>query len=465
MKILLVIPSQFEIYGKMTPPEHPHLGLLYIASALERDGHELILMDFDAEHLSLESFKEQLLKINPDIVGITATTPTYLNSLQIAKLIKEKSHAKVVIGGIHPTLMPHETMKSGLFDFLVKGEGEETISELLKCIEVDGDLSSVKGLLYRDGETILENPDRPMGENLDALPFPSRKLLQNRKYSYPDALRSPAFPIMTSRGCPGNCSFCTAKFVHGRRFRSRSANNVVDEIEQLVREENAAEIHIWDDNFITNPKRVFAIRDEIKKRKIKCLFAFPNGVRADFIRDDVLRALKDMGTYSLAIGVESGNQEILDSIHKDISIAQIKNAFALAKKHRLETWGFFLLGLPGENEKTIRETITFAISLDPDIAKFHILKPYPKSEAAEKLKERGLIIDDNYVHYGIHTGPVHRLEDLSSDGLMALQKEAYRRFYMRPRKILKELLRLKTINRVKLNFSAAISILKDKIFS
>ncbi|HPN84307.1 MAG TPA: radical SAM protein [Victivallales bacterium] len=465
MKILLVAPSQSEIYGKITPPEHPHLGLLYVASVLERDGHDVTILDFDAEAMTLQSFAAFLTDMAPDMVGITSTTPTYANAIKIAEAVRNNSAAKRVAGGIHPTLMPLETMRDGFFDFVVKGEGEITMSELVKCIGSGGALSSVKGILYSAEGKIFENPDRPINDDLDELPFPTRKLLRNKRYRYPDALKTPAFPIITSRGCPGDCSFCTAKFVHGKRFRCRSAKNVVDEIEQLVNNDSAAEIHIWDDNFITNPKRVFEISDEIKKRKIKCLFAFPNGVRADFIRKDILSAMKEMGTYSIAIGVESGDQTILDSIRKGIAIEQISKAFAVAKEVGLETWGFFLLGLPGENLETIRKTINFAIELDPDIAKFHVLKPYPKSEVAEKLKKLGLIIDEDYVHYGIHTGPVHRLNDLSQSELTMLQKEAYRSFYMRPGKILKEIARLKTFNRMRLNFSAAVSILKDKILS
>ncbi len=465
MKILLVVPSQSGIYGKIKPPDHPHLGLLYIASVLERDGHEVIMADFDAEFFTEEKFKELLGSESPGLVGITATTPTYANAVKIASLVKMNCSARTVIGGIHPTLMPLEAMEAGVFDFAVKGEGEETISELVKCIETKTEMSSIKGIVHMVDGVPVETPDRPMIDDLDALPFPSRRLLAGRKYRYPDALRTPAFPIITSRGCPGNCSFCTAKFAHGKRFRCRGAINVVDEIEMLVKEHAAAEIHIWDDNFITNPKRVFAVRDEVRRRGIKCLFAFPNGIRADFVRRDILQALKDMGTYSVAIGVESGNQGILDGIQKGITLAQIEDAFRMAKETGFETWGFFLIGLPGEDRRTILQTIDFAIRLDPDIAKFHILKPYPRSEVHEQLKKLGLIIDEDYIHYGIHTGPVHRLPDLSADDLMALQKLAYRRFYMRPGKIIREFARIKTLNRLGLNLSAGISILKDKILS
>ncbi len=465
MKILLVVPSQQMIYGKIRPPDHPHLGLLYVAAALDKDGNDVLLADFDADRLSMPSFKGLLEREKPDIVGLTATTPTYAATLSIAEFVKRQTGIRTVLGGVHATLMPHESMKSGFFDFIVKGEGEITSSELILALKGEGALDSVKGILFRREGEVVETPDRPFMEDLDELPFPSRKLLASRKYRYPDALRSPAFPIITSRGCPGKCSFCTAKFAHGSKFRFRSPDNVVDEIEMLVREHGAREIHIWDDNFITNPGRVFKISDEIIRRGIKCLFAFPNGVRADFIREDILLAMRRMGAYSLAIGVESGNQIILDSIGKGVSLDQIRKAFSIAKRIGFETWGFFLIGLPGEDASTIRQTVDFAIELDPDVAKFHLLKPYPKSKVSDELKRLGLLVDEDYVHYGIHTGPVHRLETLSQEDLEKLHKEAYRKFYMRPSKLISQIGRLKTLNRARLNISAALSILKDKVFS
>ncbi|MFA6292157.1 MAG: radical SAM protein, partial [Victivallales bacterium] len=401
----------------------------------------------------------------PDLVGITATTPVFYSALRIAETVKKNSSAYTVIGGIHATLMPGECVENAFIDFAIVGEGEKTIIELIKAIQDKGEFSNIRGLVYKKGKEVIQNEAREPIQDLDAIPFPARHLFKNQKYTYPDALRYPASPIITSRGCPGNCTFCTAKFLHGKKFRCRSAENVLDEIETLIKNYGVREIHIWDDNFITNRNRVFAFRDGIIKRDIRVLFSFPNGIRADFINRDILKALKDFGTYSIAIGVESGNQEILDMTQKGIKLEQIENAFRLAKEMKLETWGFFLLGLPGEDKNTMNETIEFAIKLDPDIAKFHVLKPFPKSAVYEQLKAQGLIIDENYVHYGIHTKPVHKLSSVTQDELLEIQKNAYRRFYMRPSKILKEIARLKTWNRMKLNLITGTSVLVNKIFS
>jgi len=465
MRIILVNPSHGEVYGKLTPPDHPHLGLAYIAAVLEAEKHSVRIIDIDAEHLS----KEMLISIfeaeKPDLVGITATTPVIYSALGLAELAKKHSSARTVIGGMHATLMPEECAKNEFVDFVVFGEGEFTIVELLKALQGSLELSEIKGLVYKREKEIIKNEPREPIQDLDAIPFPARHLFKHHKYTYPDALRHPAFPIITSRGCPGNCTFCTAKFMHGKRFRNRSAENILDEVEFLIKEYGAREIHVWDDNFITNRNRVFKFRQGIIDRKINILFSFPNGIRADFINREILQALKDIGTYSIAIGVESGNQQILDNIQKGIKLVQIETAFSLAKEMKLETWGFFLIGLPGEDARTIQETIDFAIRLDPDIAKLHILKPFPKSVVYDQLKSQGLIIDENYIHYGIHTSPVHRLQTVSQLELLEWQQKAYRRFYMRPSKMLKELMRLKTWNRMKLNLSTGTSVLLNKIFT
>ena len=220
------------------------------------------------------------------------------------------------------------------------------------------------------------------------------------------------------------------------------------------------EIHIWDDNFTTIKKRVFEIRDEILKRKLKVKFAFPNGIRADFLSEEILKALKDMGVYSISVGVESGSQEILDKAHKGVKLEKIEEIFILAKKLKIETWAFFILGLPGENIETIKKTIRFAKKINPDIAKFHILKPFPGTEVYDYLCSKDYILTKDYDQFGIHTPPVHRLESLTPADILKWQKVAYKAFYLRPMKLLSQMLRIRTFNRLVLNVQAATNLTK-----
>jgi len=461
MTVLLVNPSQVKIYGKMRPPVQLHMGLAYIAAMLKKCGHLVSIMDMDAEHVSLGSFSQFVKSSMFDMVGVTVTTPTLSSSLELARAVKESYPAsKVVFGGMHPSVMPRETITYKEVDFVVKGEGEITLIELLNALANGNNIKDVNGILFKEDNGIIETPSRDLIEDLDTIPFPARDLFKNSSYTYPDSLYSKTAPIITSRGCPGRCTYCNASSIFGRKFRARSSANIVDEIELLIKDHGIKEIHIWDDNFVTNKERVYEIRDEIKKRGVSVKFAFPNGIRADYLDIDILSALKDMGTYSIAIGVESGSQEVLNKARKGIRLDKVAEVFTLAKEIGLETWAFFMFGLPGEDPGKAIETINFAKRLNPDIAKFHILKPYPGTEVYNFMVFENLLTGKDYDNYGIHTAPVHHIEGLSENELLEIQKKAYFEFYFRPSKILGQILRIKSFNRLRLNLESALGIAK-----
>ncbi|OGS24040.1 MAG: hypothetical protein A2297_06435 [Elusimicrobia bacterium RIFOXYB2_FULL_48_7] len=412
----------------------------------------------------MQGLKKRIQDYRPSVAGLTSTSPVFPAAIEICDAIKSISQdIKTVVGGIHPTVAPDDCIKPASIDFIVIGEGEKTIVELLDALQkaAFGDLSAIHGLAWKPGGTVKINVPRELISDLDTIPFPARHLFRNQAYTYPDSLSKRTFPIITSRGCPGNCTYCCTQNIFGRHFRARSAKSVVDEIEMLVKKYRAQEIHIWDDNFTTLKNRVFEINDELKKRKIKVKFAFPNGLRADFLSQDVLQALKDMGVYSVAVGVESGVQQILDNVNKRVKLENIVSAFERLKKMKFETWAFFLFGLPGDTKDTIKQTTEFAVKLNPDIAKFHILKPFPGTEVYRQLKAKNLITSEDLRKYGIHTEPVHHLENLSAGELLQLQQAAYRRFFFRPGKVIQQVLRLKTWNRVRLNFLTGVKVLKS----
>ena len=459
MKILLINPSQSKAYGDMKAPVQLHMGLAYLGAAIKSKGYPVEIVDMDAESLLSEEIAEKIKLDNIDLVGITVTTPTLSSSLEIAEAIKRiSSSSKLVLGGMHPSVMPKEAISHSCVDFVVKGEGERTILELIEAVALDKGFKDVRGLLFKEHNQVIENEDRELIKDLDTIPHPARGLFKNASYTYPDSLYAQTAPIVTSRGCPGRCTYCNAHSIFGRQFRARSARNVVDEIEMLVESSDIKEIHVWDDNFVTKKSRVYEIRDELKKRNIKVKFAFPNGLRADFLDKDILKVLKDMGTYSIAIGVESGSQEVLDQAKKGIKLSRITDVFKMAKAAGLETWAFFMFGLPGETEDTICKTIEFAKTLSPDIAKFHVLKPFPGTEVYQFMHNNNMLSSVDYDSYGIHTPPVHHIGDLSEQDLLRLQKRAYREFYFRPAMIIKQLLRIKSWNRLKLNVTTAIDI-------
>ena len=465
LNILLVNPSQSHVYGKLRPALQISLGLAYVAGSLRQQGYCVDILDINLERITKEQIKKRVVEKEIRLVGITATTPAINNALTIARLVKQVPGVQVILGGVHPTIMPYESMSETCVDFCVIGEGEVTIVELIQALEAGRDLKEVKGIAFRKDGLVIKTAPRVPVEDLDSLPPPARDLFPNHAYTYPDSISRNTVPMITSRGCFGKCNFCLTPVTSGGSVRLRSAKSIVDEMEFLINTYRAKEIHLWDDNFIASRKRVYEVRDQIKQRGIKVRIAFPNGIRADFINEEILKCLKEMGTYSMAIGVESGNQRVLNLCNKTIKLEQIRNAVALMKKHRIETWAFFMFGLPGDNEETIQETIEFAKKLNPDIAKFHILKPFPGTEAFNYFKSRNLIDAENFDDYGIHARPVHHLENVSAERIKALQDQAYRDFYFNLKKIISHIMRLKSWNRLILNLPIALGITKKALIS
>jgi anaerobic magnesium-protoporphyrin IX monomethyl ester cyclase len=459
--ILLLNPSQESVYGQFAVLPHPSLGLLYIGTALSKAGHKVSILDADSVGLTRDGLMALLKDEGVEIVGVITVTPIYNKVVQLCAAIKEVFPQMVtVIGGIHPTVSPAQAMQAPAIDFAVKGEGEQTMLDLVEALNGDRALADIPGLLYREEGKVRQNRERPLIDDLDSIPVPDWSLLRKGVYSYPDALHHPAFPVFTSRGCPSRCIYCQTKNMFTLKFRTRSAANVVDEIEHLVKAQGAREIHIWDDVFTANPDRVFAVRDEMKRRGLRVPISFPNGMRADQVSPEILRALKEMGAYSVAFGIETGSAEIMERIRRGLTKEEIVRAVGWAKAEGLETWGFFLIGLPTETKAQIEETIAFARFLDLDVAKFHVMQPYPGSTAFFQLEGKGLIQNYNYDQYGIHTAPVHRLDDLTADEILEMQRRAYRRFYLRPRKIFQHALRLKSFHRLKINLATAGGLLK-----
>lgn len=461
--ICLINPSSRIAYGTMEPPEFPPMGLQYIAAVLEKNGFKVKAIDIDADGLSMEQLGQVLAEANPLLVGITCTTPLFKQAIEICQLAKTSCGASTCIGGIHPTIKPMEGMESKFLDFAVFGEGEYTFLELAQSLaQGKTDFSKIKGLVFKRHGIAVKNPARELIQNMDELPFPARHLFKMDKYTYPDALKSPAISIMTSRGCPGQCTYCCTKCIFGLTYRFRSADNIIKEIEQVIEEYGAKEIHIWDDNFTVNKPRVMEFCKKIKEKGLhkKVSFSVPQGLRIDQVNEEVLRALKEINVYAIGYGVESGNNEILKLCKKNTNTDQARKAVSLSKKLGFDVWCFFIIGLYGDTEKTIRETIDFAKELDPLFAKFLILKPLPGTEVFMQLDRDGLLLEKDYDKFGLYAKPIHKLPTVSPERMVALQNQAYKEFYLRPKKIAEQLIRLRSWHRLKLNVSAGIQILK-----
>lgn len=463
MKILLVSPSQENVYGVKMNPAYPSLGLLYLSSVLENLGHEVELIDFDVDIARQEDFDSLIRNNSYGLVGLSAVTSTINGAFELAERIKKaKKELPIILGGIHATISPEDCAKNPFIDFVAIGESENTMVDFINELQKENPVfSQVKGLAYESNGTIVINEKRELENNLDNFPFPARHLLKNpSSYSPPDAERVPVTPIFFTRGCPGKCTYCCTKQIFGRRMRFRTVNNIMQEIGKIV-ELGYKEIHILDDAFTANKKWVLELCSKISERNYDLTFEISNGLRADMINEEVLNALKSIGVKNVGFGVESGNEQILKNIKKGISKEKVRNAVKLAKKIGFEVWGFFIIGLPGETPQTVKDTINFAKELDPDFAKFLILKPFPGSEVYNQLFEQNLIDSFDFQRYGVYTGPVHHLEQMTADEILYWQKRAFRSFYLRPGKILQHLLRIRNLTNFKLILRGFVFVLKN----
>ncbi|MDD5355951.1 MAG: radical SAM protein [Candidatus Omnitrophica bacterium] len=467
MKVLLINPSQERVYGIKIMPAYPPLGLLYIGTVLKRSGHQVRLVDIDTENINEDRFKEVFKEFNPEAVGISSVTPTIKDALKWARTSKEIKNVPVIFGGIHATIATDEIIENNCVDIVVVGEGEETVDDLFKELEQPAPkLRNVKGIWFKEENRPVICDRRSLIDDLDTIPFPDIALIKNpNAFMPPDATSLPVATIITSRGCPGECSFCCVKQIFTRKFRARSVENIIREIKKLVIEDGIKEIHIADDTFTLIKQRVLDFCKEVKQQNIKVNFQFMNGLRADFVDRDILMALKGIGFKTVGYGVESASPDILKNIKKSIPLDTTRKVFKLSKELGFEIWAFLIFGLPGESERTIRQTINFTKEIDPDFAKFFILKPYPGSEVYKQFKKDNLLLSNNYDDYGIYTKPVHRLPGLDPERIIYWQKRAFREFYLRPSKIISHIKRIKSIRQLGLIYNALKLVIHNMIKS
>jgi radical SAM superfamily enzyme YgiQ (UPF0313 family) len=356
-------------------------------------------------------------------------------------------------GGAHPSALPEGTLQAidGL-DYVIQGEGEAGMEALVRRLGGDREiaLDEVPGLAWREEGRVRVNPRRVVAD-LDALGLPAWDLMEPRLYrDAPQGVlprSSPVAPISTSRGCPFDCSFCASHVVMGRRIRARSVASVVDEVETLVRRHGVREIHVEDDHFTADKARVLAFRDEVKRRGLEFSLAFPNGVRLDTLDREVLEALKQVGCYTITVGIESGCQRVLDGVHKKLRLPTIREKVQMIHDAGLDARAFFILGFPGESADEMRQTMAFARSLPLSAAQFSNFTPLPATEAAAIVaRERGTeALDWERLYY--HLMP-YVPQGLTPAQLQRLVRQAYLGFYLRPRVVARILGQIRTPGQV-----------------
>lgn len=442
MKILLVQPP-FTIFRSEPKKCHPPLGLAYLAAVL-KENYEVKVLDALAEGyeneeiidrrfirygLSFEDIKKRIARYSPDIVCISCLFSSQsINVYKICEIAKELNSGIItILGGAHPSSVPEEALSDKNVDFVVIGEGEFILKKLLGHIEAKEDVQEIDGIGFKRDGRIRINRRKDYEANLDELPFPHWDIFPLKRYyeiNNPHgnpAKRVPFLPVITSRGCPFECIFCSVYNVWGRIYRVRSAENVLSELGYLTNKFAVKEILFEDDNLTLDKDRAIQIFKGIIDKGFDIVWNAPNGVAVQTLDIEMLELMKGSGCYSISMGVESGDEYVLKNIiRKPIVLSNIKPIVMQARKLGLETTAFFVVGFPGETIENIRNTFRFARSLNVDTVNFFFATPLPGTQLLELFKKKNLV-DKNLDYLKLKSDqPYSKTDYLSMESLTAI---------------------------------------------
>jgi len=467
MDVLLINPpSDHELIGNnptLIEEErgiNPPLGLLYLAAYLqERTSHRVSVLDCQAEAMGYETLRSVLVRRVPDVVGITAMTMTLLDALKTAQLVKAVCpKAITVLGGPHVHLYPRETVSQPGVDMAVVGEGEVPFAQSLDHLHDPAALKLIKGLAFKDSGRIVLTGYPDLITDLDAIPFPARTLTPIANYTSILARRAPVTTLFTSRGCPFQCAFCDRPHL-GKRFRCRSARNVVDEMEQC-QSLGIHEFLVYDDTFTVNAQRVMDICDEIIRRRLD--IGWDIRTRVDCVTEPMLRKLKTARCERIHYGVEAGTESALRVLRKGITLGQVRSVFRMTRRAGIRTLAYFMIGIPSETKSDIMQTIAFMRALNPDFAHITILCPFPGTEIYDQALRRGIIKTDVWRDFAVRPTadfrPPYWEEHLSRNELADLLMTAYRQFYLRPGYVIRQAVRMRSLGEWRRKFKAGLKL-------
>lgn len=466
MKVLLINPP-----CDATNPVFP-FGLAWIAAVLEKAGVDVKAIDAWAERLKFEQLKEKIVSLKPNIIGITMMSPILISAMKTVDIAKRAApQATVVVGGSHPSSLPKECLEDNPnIDVVVIGEGEYTLLELVETLRNGGDLEHVEGIAYvQSGSVTFTNPREPIGD-LDSLPSPAYHLFPVDKYRThpPYGRKNPYASMITSRGCPFHCVYCS-NAVFGRKLRAQSPQKVIEEIENLIQKYQVKEIHFYDDCFTLNIKGTKLVCEEILRRKIKIIWSCTT--RLDLVNRELLQLMKKAGCWLISYGVESGCQEILDWMKKEIKVEEMKKGFRLTKEVGIRTLAFFMIGSPGETRETIHKTIDLCFELDPDFIAWGMLRIFPGSSLYESTQQRRFgkqkICRYSSLQHAMTNMPfgeqgffVTFEGSFTEQELRTVIKQVYRKFYFRPGYIAKRLFLIRSFSEFVQYIRGGVEVLK-----
>ncbi|MEW6008482.1 MAG: radical SAM protein [Candidatus Omnitrophota bacterium] len=447
MKVLLIYPPKFNLVTPALPEVQerglgffPPLGLMYIAAHLKKyTQHNVEILDADVERLSYEEIRDEVKMRKPDVVGITAMTYMLYDAISVARVVKEADkNIHINLGGPHVNIYPQETINFPFVDSVTLGEGEITLTEFVDALSQKDSLKRIKGIVYKENGNIFYNEPRELVKDIDILPYPDRRIINYKKYYNIMSRNQISTTMITSRGCSNRCIFCD---IPHKTVRYRSIENVLEEVKDCLKL-GVREIYFYDDTFNLDKRRVIEFCSKIIEEGFKFSWTFRGRIKP--LDEEMLAKLSKAGCQRIQFGVESGNEEILKLIRKNITLEEVKQAFRLTRKFGISSSAYFMIGFPNESKEMVLETIKFVNELNPDYVAFSVTQPFPNTELYKMGLERGIFKTDFWKDFAcnpkINFAPFLWEETLSREQMYELQRVALRSFYLRPRYLIKSVL-------------------------
>jgi radical SAM superfamily enzyme YgiQ (UPF0313 family) len=430
MRICLLYPRWTGAYGLFSilankASTWPPLNLCYLAAIAEKEGHEVRILDGQAENLDAQELVDQTAAFDPHLIGVTSTTPFHHVVVEMAQHLKARlPRVPIVIGGAHITLTREQGFDA-VFEYGFVGEADLSWPQLLRQLSVGGDVRQVPGILHRNDGTVQFTGDAPRVENLDDLPMPARHLLRTDRYRIAT--------IMTMRGCPFNCIFCSTQ-VFGHRVRKRSPQLVVEEIKSVIRDFGVRHFIFMDDTLTLDRKHILAICDGLQRERVA--ITFEGATRANLLDEELIARMAETGLIRMGFGLESADETVRRIIKKEVPLESYTEANRLANRYGIETQNACMIGLPGDTKESIRKTLAFLRQArDIKQANLSIAVPYPGTELNEMAKrgDHGLrLIESDFSKFRRYNSAVMQVGDLSPQDLIKLQNDAFVSIYIVP---------------------------------
>lgn len=442
------------------------LYLCYTATLLRKNGFEVEYMDSVRQQLAEEETLKQIEIVSPRAVFIETCTPTVNYDIRFAHEIKKTlSDARVILAGSHATCFPTEILKNSEVDIVVKGEQDYTTLNVIKALERNKPLDNILGIAFKDNTgNIRNNPDAPLIEDLDSLPFPDRDLVPHQWYKEGHVDRTPFTFVLTARGCPNDCSFCLWPNIYFQhRIRYRSVGNVMEELRWLVSRYGMKEIFFDDGTFNVDRERVISLCKALANERLDLIWGC--SARVDCVDQEMVQWMKKSGCRIICYGPESASEETLRKTNKRITFAQMENAIRLTKENGITAHANFMIGFPWETEEDIRKTVDLSKRLDPDTAQFSLVFPHPGSKMYEEALENEWFCEgvvNNWDRFEMSRGPVLKSK-VPHEILSRAISVSHMKFFLRPSYLLDRLFAVRSAGDISRLFRGAYSVIRGKI--